>query len=263
MSTACLLWTARGRARPGEIAGMADTERSGASATLRHMESRDRRYDWAADDPRWTDEPASSSHWGSNGNGRLDLDPPPPLGAEPDHSWDDLLSSKRPLAITGPTPQTTAPQLPVQPGYGLLAQVARWQDSRLSTVSRTRAERRQRPDARVRRRRRSTDDEFRRTSLADIFGAEPRYGAVFGLTAAWYALLAVIFLGWLVIAGGQGSGARPVLASLPWVATAVLLSLAVAALLRWAVVGWRALTLSFAAAIIGAGVVTVAHSLAV
>ena len=68
----------------------------------------------------------------------------------------------------------------------------------------------------------------------------------------------------MAIAGGQGqgSGGQTVLASLPWLATAVVLSMAVAALLRWAVVGWRALTLSFAAAIIGAGVVTVAHSLA-
>jgi hypothetical protein len=241
---------------------LADTERSGATATIRHMESHDRRYGWAADDPRWTDEPASSSQMGSNGNGRLDLDPPPLPGDEPDHSWDDLLSGQGPLAITGPTPPATAAHLPVRSGYGLRGQLARWQDDRQGTAVRTRAERRPRPDARVRRRRRSTDDEFRRTSLAEIFGEQPRYGALFGLTGAWYALLAVVFLGWFAIAGGQSSGAAPVLASLPWLATAVLLSLAVAALLRWAVVGWRALTLSFAAAIIGAGVVTVAHSLA-
>ena len=47
------------------------------------------------------------------------------------------------------------------------------------------------------------------------------------------------------------------------VVAALILSIAVAALLRWAMVGWRALTLSFAAAVIGAGVATIAHTFAV
>jgi hypothetical protein len=51
------------------------------------------------------------------------------------------------------------------------------------------------------------------------------------------------------------------MSSLPWLFGAVAMSLAVATMLRWATVGWRTLTLSFAAAVIGAGVATIAHSL--
>ncbi len=105
----------------GEIAGLADTERSGATVTIGHMDSHDRRYGWASDDPRWTDEPASSSQWNSNGNGRLDPGQPPQSGAEPDESWDQLLTGPPPRAITGPTEPTTAAHLAVRPGYGLLA----------------------------------------------------------------------------------------------------------------------------------------------
>jgi hypothetical protein len=107
----------------------------------------------------------------------------------------------------------------------------------------------------VRRRRRSDDDEFRRTTRAEIFGEEPRYSALFGLTAAWYALPAVAYVIWLLVGGGGrlGTVAAQLASSLPWVVAALILSMAVAALLRWAMVGWRALTLSFAAAVIGAG----------
>jgi hypothetical protein len=51
------------------------------------------------------------------------------------------------------------------------------------------------------------------------------------------------------------------LAGLPWLFTALVLSLGVGALLRWKVTGWRAFTLGFAAAIIGGGLTTIAHSL--
>ena len=230
------------------------------------MESRDWRYGWAADDPRWTDEPAGTSPWSSNGNGRPDPDQQPrnQMGTDADDSWDELLSTQRPLAITGPTQPAQAAHLAVRRGYGLLAEVVGDGSGATGTGAGTRAGRPPRPDARVRRRRRSNDDEFRRTTMEAIFGDEPRYRALLGLTAGWYALLALIYLGWVAIAGDQGSGlgSESVVASLPWLATAVALSLAVAALLRWAVVGWRALTLSFAAAVIGAGVATVAHSLA-
>ena len=230
------------------------------------MESRDWRYGWAADDPRWTDEPAGASPWSSNGNGRPDSGQPPrnEPGVDPDDSWDELLFSPRPLAITGPPPPTTPAHLSVRPGYGLQSPVIGARASPAGTTAATQAGRPQRPDIRVRRRRRSTDDEFRRTTLDEIFGDKPRYRALFGLTVSWYALLALTYLGWVAIAGGQGanSGVQPVLASWPWLATAVALSMAVAALLRWAVVGWRALTLSFAAAVIGAGVMTIAHTVA-
>jgi hypothetical protein len=116
----------------------------------------------------------------------------------------------------------------------------------------------------MRRRRRSGDDEFRRTSLDEIFGEEPRYSALFALTGAWYAVPGIVYVVWLIVGGGGrlGSVGAQLQSGLPWLVAALALSFAVAGLLRWAVVGWRALTLSFAAAVIGAGVATIAHTLA-
>jgi hypothetical protein len=73
----------------------------------------------------------------------------------------------------------------------------------------------------------------------------------------------MLYLVWLVTLDDQRQGlvGRQFVASLPWLLAAVVLSLAVAGMLRWAIVGWRAVTLSFAAAVIGAGVTTIAHSL--
>jgi hypothetical protein len=107
------------------------------------------------------------------------------------------------------------------------------------------------------------EDEFP-VRRHDEFGDEPAYGPVLGYTAGWFGIPAVFYLVWLVTLDGdrQGMVWRQFVASLPWLFTAVILALAVAGLLRWAVVGWRALTLSFAAAVIGAGVTTIAHSLA-
>jgi len=165
-----------------------------------------------------------------------------------------------PLAITG-SPPPGAAQPPVRPGYGLLARVNGAHPGQVSTAQTTSPARIARTDARVRRRRRSNDDEFRRTSLAEIFGEQPLYRALFGLTAAWYALPTVIYVGWVAL--GNAESAREQLSeNVPWLLTALALSIAVAGLLRWAMVGWRALTLSFAAAIIGGGVATIAHSLA-
>jgi hypothetical protein len=95
------------------------------------------------------------------------------------------------------------------------------------------------------------------------YGEEPAYGPVLGFTAGWYAIPAVLYLVWLVTMDSERQGliGRQFVASLPWLVGAVVISLAVAALLRWATVGWRTLTLSFAAAVIGAGVATIAHSL--
>jgi hypothetical protein len=92
---------------------------------------------------------------------------------------------------------------------------------------------------------------------------EPAYGPVLGFTAGWYAIPAVLYLVWLVTMDSERQGliGRQFVASLPWLVGAVVISLAVATLLRWATVGWRTLTLSFAAAVIGAGVATIAHSL--
>ena len=103
-STACLRWPRSGSGRVGEFAGLADTERSGTPVDAPPYGVPRWPYGWAADDPRWTDEPAGSSQWASNGNGRLDPGPPTPgsVGADADDSWDELLFSPRPLAITGP-----------------------------------------------------------------------------------------------------------------------------------------------------------------
>jgi hypothetical protein len=93
---------------------------------------------------------------------------------------------------------------------------------------------------------------------------DPAYSPVIGFTAAWYGAPGVLYLIWLLTLSGdrQALVGRNFLAGLPWVAGAIVLSLTVAVLLRWAVQGWRALTISFAAAVIGAGVATIAHSLA-
>ncbi len=93
---------------------------------------------------------------------------------------------------------------------------------------------------------------------------EPAYGPVLGFTVGWYAIPAVLYLIWLfsLSSDQRGFSGRDFVASLPWLSASVALSLAVAALLRWGTVGWRTLTLSFAAAVIGAGVATIAHSLA-
>jgi hypothetical protein len=95
------------------------------------------------------------------------------------------------------------------------------------------------------------------------YGDEPAYGPVLGFTAGWYAIPAVLYLVWLLSLSGdqRGFSNRGFVTSLPWLFASVAISLAVAALLRWATVGWRTLTLSFAAAVIGAGVATIAHSL--
>jgi hypothetical protein len=111
---------------------------------------------------------------------------------------------------------------------------------------------------------RGETDEYRVVRpRRDPFGDEPAYGPVLGLTAAWFGIPAVFYLVWLVTLDSdrQSVVGRSFAASLPWLFAAIVLSLAIAGLLRWAVVGWRAMTLSFASAVIGAGVTTIAHSL--
>jgi hypothetical protein len=97
----------------------------------------------------------------------------------------------------------------------------------------------------------------------NAYGDEPSYGPVLGFTAGWYAIPAALYLIWLVTLESDRRGlvSHEFVGSLPWLFGAIAMSLAVAALLRWATVGWRTLTLSFAAAVIGAGVATIAHSL--
>jgi len=119
------------------------------------------------------------------------------------------------------------------------------------------------PEPRSRRHATYADEFDSHAARHDEFGEQPAYGPVLGFTAGWYGLPAAFYLVWLITLDGdrQGFVGRQLGASLPWLVASVVLSLAVAGLLRWAVVGWRALTLSFAAAVIGAGVTTIAHSL--
>jgi hypothetical protein len=103
-----------------------------------------------------------------------------------------------------------------------------------------------------------------RDAFDDPDSDEPAYRSVLGLTLAWYVIPAVLYLLWLLTVGRHrpNSSGGSIGASLPWLLAATVLSVTVAALLKWAIVGWRALTVSFAAAVIGAGVVTIAHSIA-
>jgi hypothetical protein len=108
------------------------------------------------------------------------------------------------------------------------------------------------------------DEEVESRRQRTSYDDEPTYGPVLGFTAGWYAIPAVLYLIWLVTldTDRQALIGRQFVASLPWLFGALVMSLAVAALLRWATVGWRTLTLSFAATVIGAGMATIVHSLA-
>ena len=88
---------------------------------------------------------------------------------------------------------------------------------------------------------------------------------LFGLTAIWFAAPCLLYITWIFTLGSSRSttSSGQFIDSLPWVGAAFVLSLMVAGLLRWSIVGWRALTLSFAAAVIGSGVATIAHTLSV
>jgi hypothetical protein len=121
----------------------------------------------------------------------------------------------------------------------------------------TRLERR----VRLRTRRRA-DDEFRRAFRAELVSDDARYVLLFGLTAAWYSPVVLVFVAWVLLGNDETSLAARMLSGLLWLAGAALLSLAVVGLLRWAKIGWRTLTLSAAAALIGGGLATVAHTLA-
>ena len=110
--------------------------------------------------------------------------------------------------------------------------------------------------------RRRAEDEFRQAGRAELFSDDARYSVLLWLTAAWYVPVAVIYLSWAVIVGNaQGASGAGVFAGVLWLLAGAALSLGVVSLLRWASVGWRAITLSLAAAVIGGGVVTIAHTL--
>lgn len=166
----------------------------------------------------------------------------------------------RPSALPGPTalPAPTGGEL--RTGYGLgTAASAGVGTANGGLVGRdvrpTRLERRVRLRSRWR-----ADDEFRQAGRAELFSDDARYQVVFTLTAIWYAPVAVIALLWVLLVSGDATFAG-VLSGLGWLAFAAGVSMAIAGLLRWASVGWRAITLSIASALIGGGLTTIAYSL--
>jgi hypothetical protein len=93
----------------------------------------------------------------------------------------------------------------------------------------------------------------------------PPLGRVLGLTAGWYAIPTVAYLFWLIALSDDrpgSTGSRQLSGALPWLVAAIAVSLALCVLLRRVTVGWRSLGVSFAAAVIGAGLATMLHSFA-
>jgi hypothetical protein len=231
------------------------------------MDSSDGRYGWAADDPRWTDAQAG-------GRGRLEPPPQPmPSFSGADHAADVDGPLPSPLprrpapqdAVTESLPAWRPAQLSpgaasVRPGYGMTSTPGSPAPRHRNGVAVPSGSRLERPvQAKGRRR---ADDEFRAAGRAELFSDDARYGVLFAVTAAWYAPIALIVLVWvLLINAGNGPAGGRLLSGLAWIAVATAISIGVASLLRWARVGWRALTLSVAAALIGGGVATIAHTL--
>lgn len=157
-------------------------------------------------------------------------------------------------ALPGPT------GVGLRTGYGLGTAVTAGTGDANGTMLRrdvrpTRLERRVRIRSRWR-----ADDEFRQAGRAELFSDDARYQVLFALTAIWYAPVAVIGLLWVLLVSGDGTLAGA-LSGLAWLAFAAGVSMAIAGLLRWASVGWRAITLSIASALIGGGLTTIAYTL--
>jgi hypothetical protein len=92
--------------------------------------------------------------------------------------------------------------------------------------------------------------------------ADATYGQLLSLVAVWYLAPLLVTTVWLLFLDDDRRTLvyRALLTNLPWAFGAFVLSLGVATLLRLAAVSWRAWTLTFAAGVIGAGLVTVLHS---
>ncbi|GAA1769794.1 hypothetical protein [Luedemannella helvata] len=89
-----------------------------------------------------------------------------------------------------------------------------------------------------------------------------RRAAIF--TAAWYGVPLLLYLAWALTL--EANRRTFVLHQLGgnslWLLSAALLSLLLGLALRWVAHEWRNLTVSFAASVMGAGIVTVVHTLA-
>jgi hypothetical protein len=97
-------------------------------------------------------------------------------------------------------------------------------------------------------------------------------------TAGWFGVPLIFYLLWVVTlpaspdAGCVDSAGRPcpadraaaisdLVSALPRIGAALMISLVAAALVRWASATWRAITIGFAAAVVGAGAATVLFSM--
>jgi hypothetical protein len=91
---------------------------------------------------------------------------------------------------------------------------------------------------------------------------QPTLKSVLTYTGGWYSVPALLFLVWLAFADGahRSDGLRHVVAGLGWVFAAILAAITLAVLMRRYVIGWRALTISFAATVIGTALVTIIHA---
>jgi hypothetical protein len=109
------------------------------------------------------------------------------------------------------------------------------------------------------------DEDGSRLRRRRPYGEEPEYGTVLAFTAGWYGAPSVLYVVWLLTldSARQSIAGREFIGSLPWLLASIVVSLAVSAMLRWATVGWRVVALSFASAVIGAGLTTIAHSLTI
>jgi hypothetical protein len=105
---------------------------------------------------------------------------------------------------------------------------------------------------------------LRRPGADQETATSPPYLRVLWFTGAWYGGSLVLYLLWLVLAGGdrEALAGRQFIDGLPWMFAAVVISAGLAAGLRRVTFGWGAIGVSFAAAVIGAGLATIIHSFA-
>jgi hypothetical protein len=78
-------------------------------------------------------------------------------------------------------------------------------------------------------------------------------------TVAWFVVPSLTFLGWVLFldAGPRNEALRNLSNGAPWIGITVAASIVLALVLRRLATGWRALTVGFASAVVGAGVATV------
>jgi hypothetical protein len=103
------------------------------------------------------------------------------------------------------------------------------------------------------------------------------YASAMAAAAGWFAVPLVLYLIWVVTlsstpepgcidaAGApcpadRAAAIAGLVGALPRVAAALMISLAAAALVRWASESWRAVAVGFAGAVVGAGTATVLFS---